>query len=386
MPEILNKVKNDDNINSYRQKQTSSSDYGVKTCNVDLSNKYDTVVLVFIGDWHIGSVDFNIDEAMKVLDYVLQTPNAKLIGIGDMMNTAILNSVSNMFEDIAYPQEQLNVFVSLLKQVAKQDKVVWIHSGNHERRIDKNTGINPVEQATQALGIPKTYAPCFADTTITLKCPYTKSKRHTFNLVTHHGDSGNPENNASINQESLINAIGHKHTFQSFIKSKVIIDKNGKRVRKDELNIVLPAFGGGQYGYEKGLKPICKCPYYALEITTTLNPLYDKKNPYNMQPPLVTVTKSIPILSSGTYSLKDKCVKESVKIIDKNIQNIKPIIYGKFLEIVEILEKTGLEMDNEIKSKIVKLILEDAESKKKTNNKTNSPQKIESNDWYYNKD
>ncbi len=385
MPEILNKVKNDDNINSYRQKQTSSSDYGIKTCNVDMSDKYDTVVLVFIGDWHIGSVDFNIDEAMKVLNYVLQTPNAKLIGMGDMMNTAILNSVSNMFEDIAYPQEQLNVFVSLLKQVAKQNKVIWIHSGNHERRIDKNTGINPVEQATQALGIPNSYAPCFADTSITLKCPYTKSKKHTFNLVTHHGDSGNPETNASVNQESLINAIGHKHVFQSSIKTKTIIDKNGKRVRKDEINIILPASGGGQYGYEKGLKPINKSPYYALEITTVLNPLYDKKDPYNMQPPIVTVTKSIPILTSGTYTLKDECIKESIKIIDKNIQNIKPKVYGKFLEIVEILEQTGLEIDTEIKSKIVKLILEDADSKK-TQHKINNPQKIESNDWYYNKD
>ena len=385
MPEILNKVKNDENINSYRQKQTFSNDYGVKTCNVDLSDKYDTVVLVFIGDWHIGSVDFNIDEAMKVLNYVLQTPNAKLIGMGDMMNTAILNSVSNMFEDIAYPQEQLNVFVSLLKQVAKQDKVIWIHSGNHERRIDKNTGINPVEQATQALGIPHSYAPCFADTSITLKCPYTKSKKHTFNLVTHHGDSGNPETNASVNQESLINAIGHKHVFQSSIKSKIIIDKNGKRVRKDELNIILPASGGGQYGYEKGLKPISKSPYYALEITTVLNPLYDKKNLYNMQPPIVTVTKSIPILSSGTYTLKDECVKESVKIIDKNIQNIKPKVYGKFLEIIEILEQTGLDIDKEIKAKVVKLILDEADNKK-SQHKINNPQKIESNDWYYNKD
>ena len=386
MAEILNKVKSDDNINSYRQKQTFSKDYGIKTCNVDLSEKYDTVVLVFISDWHIGSVDFSIDEAMKILNYVLQTPNAKLIGMGDMMNTAILNSVSNMFEDIAYPQEQLNVFVSLLKQVANQNKVVWIHSGNHERRIDKNTGINPVEQATQALGIPKAYAPCFADTTVTLKCPYTKSKKHTFNLVTHHGDSGNPENNAAINQESLINAIGHKHVFQSSIKSKIIIDKNGKRVRKDELNIILPASGGGQYGYEKGLKPINKCPYYALEITTALNPLYDKKNPYNMQPPIVTVTKSIPILSSGTYSLKDECVRESSKIIDKNMQAIKPLIYGKFLEIVEILEKTGLQMDKEIKEKIVSLILKDAEAKKNKQTKLKVPQKIKVDGWYYNKD
>ena len=382
MPE-KNKVINDENISSYRQKQDFSTDYGIRTCNVDLSNKFDTVVMVFIGDWHIGSVDFNIDEAIKVLDYVLQTPNAKLIGIGDMMNTAILNSVSNMFEDVAYPQEQLNVLVSLLKQVANQEKVIWIHSGNHERRIDKNTGINPVEQATHALGIPNAYAPCFADTSITLKCPFCTSKKYTFNLVTHHGDSGNPENNATINQESLINAIGHKHVFQSSIKTKIIIDKNGKRVKKDELNIVLPAFGGGQYGFEKGLKPINKCPYYALEITTVKNPLFDKNNPYNMQPPVVAVTKSIPILSKGASTLKDECVKESSKIIDKHIKSIKPLVYGKMLEIVEILEKSGLEINREIKEKIVQIILEDSKANKKQNNNKLCPKKIAGRDWYY---
>ena len=382
MPE-KNKVLNDENISSYRQKQDFSTDYGIRTCNVDLSNKFDTVVMVFIGDWHIGSVDFNIDEAIKVLDYVLQTPNAKLIGIGDMMNTAILNSVSNMFEDVAYPQEQLNVLVSLLKQVANQEKVIWIHSGNHERRIDKNTGINPVEQATHALGIPNAYAPCFADTSITLKCPFCTSKKYTFNLVTHHGDSGNPENNATINQESLINAIGHKHVFQSSIKTKIIIDKNGKRVKKDELNIVLPAFGGGQYVFEKGLKPISKCPYYALEITTVKNPLFDKNNPYNMQPPVVAVTKSIPILSKGASTLKDECVKESSKIIDKHIKSIKPLVYGKMLEIVEILEKSGLEINREIKEKIVQIILEDSKATKKQNNNKLCPKKIAGRDWYY---
>ena len=120
-----------------------------------------------------------------------------------------------------------------------------------------------------------------------------------------------------------------------------------------------------------------------MEITTVKNPLFDKINPYNMQPPVVAVTKSIPILSKGASTLKDECVKESSKIIDKHIKSIKPLVYGKMLEIVEILEKSGLEINREIKEKIVQIILEDSKATKKQNNNKLCPKKIAGRDWYY---
>ena len=376
MQEISNKVLKDDTIKSYDLKQKTTVDNGVLKKHIDLSNQYDTCVLVFIGDWHIGTVDFDINEAMRVLDYVLQTPNARVLCLGDMMNTAILNSVSNMFEDIAYPQEQWKVFVSLLKQVALQKKLIVTHTGNHERRVGRNTGIDPMEQATAALDAPDTYAPYYADSTIILKSPYTKSGKFSFPIITHHGDSGNPENNAAINQETLINAIGHTHNFKAYTKTK-IINCNGKKVKKDELNVVIPALGGGQYGYEKGYKPLNKCPYYAIEITTALNPLYDKDNKFNMQKRVVLATKSISILNQATTKSKQTCIKEGIKEIDKNVKNVKTKVYGKILEILDILEECGMQINKDLRAKLSKQILEDFKNKPKTTKR--SPQKIECN-------
>lgn len=382
MPESRNSVFRDDTINSYELKQHTTNDNGVLKRNIDLSDDYDTCVLVFIGDWHIGTVDFDINEAIKVINYVLQTPNARLLCLGDMMNTAILNSVSNMFEDIAYPQEQWKVFVSLLKQVANQQKLVVIHTGNHERRIGRNTGMDPVEQAASALDAQETHAPYYADTCLTLKSHYTKSGKYAFPIITHHGDSGNPENNATINQESLINGIGHTHTFKAYTKTKIIINKNGKRVKKDELNIVIPASGGGQYGYEKGYRPLNKCPYYAIEVTSVENPLYDSSNPSNMQQAVILATKSISILSQAPTENKQNCIKQGMKVIDKGVKDAKALYIQKLFEILEIFESCGAEIDQKLKTALARQIIKDAKSKKSGSPTKNSPKKIGSSDWY----
>ena len=366
------KFVTDKNIEAYKIKQTIAEDNGVLNRVCDLSNQYDNCVLVFIGDWHIGTVDFDIEEATKVINYVLQTPNARMFCLGDMMNTAILNSVSNMYEDIAYPQEQWKVFVSLLKQVAEGGKLVVTHTGNHERRIGRNTGIDPVEQAAGAMGAPETYAPYYADTYMILKCPFEKSKKYVFPLVTHHGDSGNPENNASVNQESIVNAIGHTHQFKHYTKTK-IITKNGKKVKKDELNIVIPASGGGCYGYEKGYRPISKCPYYALEVTPVQNPLYDKDDENNMEPPIVLATKSIAILQKSPTTTKEKCIKEGKKIINEMSKKINDKMQKIYKDLEKVIDKYSEMTIKEIDKTLPEIV----ENSKAETVKQTQPKKVE---------
>jgi len=365
------KIVDDKHIESYRIKQYTVEKNGVTKRVIDMSGKYNTAELVFIGDWHIGTVDFDIDEAIKVLNYVKQTPNAVLLCLGDMMNTAILNSVSNSFEDIAYPKEQWNVFVSLLTQV--KEKTAVIHTGNHERRVNKNTGIDPVEQAAKAMGIEEAYAPYFANTNLVLK--YGQNGKFAFPIVTHHGDSGSPENNASVNQDSLVNAIGHTHQFQTYVKTKAIIDKDGNRSYKDELELVIPASGGGEYGYEKGYKPINKCPYFVMAVTAVKNELYDPKNKYNMQPPVILSTKSIAILDKAPSTYKEDCVKAGKKALNKNVKEAKKILAGQIAEFLQTIKDIGNNFNSEILEEISKV-----QKEKKPTSVT--PKRTETNDWY----
>jgi UDP-2,3-diacylglucosamine pyrophosphatase LpxH len=328
------KVEETDSIAKYRALKETANDDSVTRVVDDLSN-FDTIVVVFVGDWHIGSVDFDLEGAMDVLNYVLKTPNSRLFVLGDIMNTAILNSVSNMFEDIAYPQDQWELFVDLFKQVASQDKIEVIHTGNHERRIAKQTGIDPVSQVATALNEEDKYAPYFGETHLIMKCLDMPCGCFDTTIVTHHGDGGNPEALTGVNKDTLVNATGHAHVFQIWTKTILNYDeKTGCYYKKIELEVVIPANGGGMYGNEKGYSSIYKAPYFALELTTASNSRYDPKQKGNIREPRIVLAKrSLDIKHIPRQYDKDLLIESANKVIEEKQQKT----YKKMLEGLKVI-------------------------------------------------
>lgn len=358
------KIEQTEAIASYKTKQEITENKTVVKTEIDLSDQYDSVVAVFIGDWHIGSIDFDIESAMDVLEYVLRTPNAIIFGLGDMLNSAILDSVSDMYEDIAYPQEQWQVFVDLFKQVADQNKLAVIHTGNHERRIQKKAGIDPVAQAAAAMQVEDRHAPFHAETTIKIKCNHSPDGTFTIPVVTHHGDGGNPEAFSDINKDSLINAMGHTHNFQVWTKTLLTYDQlTHRNVKKEELEIVVAANGGGLYGHAKGYKKIHKAAYLAIDLTATQNPRYEffKNNDY-IEQPVVLATRSFNILSKANTADKEAIIRAATKQIDKNKRATQIKVLAKVKEIVEILKEHGLQATEDVERELTKQII--ARSKK----------------------
>ena len=357
-------IQTTDAIASYKTKQETTQNKTVVKNPIDLSDQYDSVVAVFIGDWHIGSIDFDIDSAIDVLEYALRTPNAIIFCLGDMLNSAILDSVSDMYEDIAYPQEQWQVFVDLFKQVADQNKLAVIHTGNHERRIQKKAGIDPVAQAAAAMHVEEKHAPFHAETTVTIKCPHSPDGKFTIPIVTHHGDGGNPEAFSDINKDSLINAMGHTHNFQVWTKTLLTYDHvTHKNVKKEELEIVVAANGGGLYGHAKGYKKIHKAAYLAIDLTATQNPRYEffKNNDYTEQP-VVLATRSFNILSKANTADKEAIIKAATKQIERSKRATQIKVLAKVKEIVEILKEHGLQATEDVERELTKQII--ARSKK----------------------
>ena len=56
--------------------------------------------LCFISDQHIGSSDFDIKGLIQNLEYANRQDNAVVFFLGDAMNTAIIGSKSDPYEDI----------------------------------------------------------------------------------------------------------------------------------------------------------------------------------------------------------------------------------------------------------------------------------------------
>lgn len=62
--------------------------------------------------------------------------DAKVILLGDLINNATKNSVSNVYEEVMRPRDQKRVITEMLEPI--RDKILCAVSGNHERRSMKD--------------------------------------------------------------------------------------------------------------------------------------------------------------------------------------------------------------------------------------------------------
>ncbi|MBQ3493966.1 MAG: hypothetical protein IJA69_00970, partial [Clostridia bacterium] len=214
------------------------------------------------------------------------------------------------------------------------------------------------------------HAPYYAETFIKIKCPQAKDGTFSIPIVTHHGDGGNPEAFSDIDKDSLINSMGHTHNMQVWLKTRLTYDGiTNTNVKKEELNIILPANGGGLYGNAKGYKKAHKSPYLALDLTTAKNPRFDYyKNNDHIEMPIVLATRSFNILSRANTAQKDAIVNNAKKQIERNKKITQIKMLAQLKDLIELLEQYGLETTEDVKHAIEKQIIKCGQTKNKTQN------------------
>lgn len=364
------KLNSSESIENYRNKLEQTKDNSVAHNTIDLSNKFDTIVAVFASDWHIGAQNFDIDRCVEVLEYTLNTPNAYLFVLGDMLSTAILHAVQNMFDDLLYPNEQWDCFVDLFSQVAAAGKIAVIHPGNHERRVNKETGLNIIEQAAKTLGIRDKYAPDFAVTEIVLKNKLSKDGKFTYRIVTHHGDGVDFTKLQAKCPTSDLNVVGHWHRLKVQTQANSIFDPELETSFKHEtMNVILP--NEGQTPFEFTHAQRVRSPYYAIEISSAKNPLFNPDSKSDVKErEFVPATRSIPILSIANTKEKDKIIKRAKKSIDEKSKEFVDEIRQKTDELADLLKKAGIEINKEAYSSLLsdkqRKLLKDKSAKKTT--------------------
>jgi uncharacterized membrane protein YfbV (UPF0208 family) len=343
------KINLTENIKSWQNKLESVKEDTIIFREKDFSDKFDTAVLVFIADWHLGARHFDLDSAISVLEYVLNTPNALLFSLGDNLNTTILNAVSNMYEDVVYPQEQLDLMVDLLSQIAQQDKLVSYIDGNHERRVYKQTGLSLGKQVTKAIGAEDAYAPYFTGADIVLKCANSPTGSFTFRLTGHHGDGVNFLKMQNLNPGAFVKLVGHWHRFEMNDEVVTILDpETGIQHLLDTKNIKLPNAGKTPFEYSHLEKS--RSPYYAIEISSTKNPHFVPNSTKRVKyPEFIPTMKSIPILSVASNKNKDKTIRNIKKIIDQKQNRYTKEFSDKIKEALSVIEKANADFKNDAK-------------------------------------
>ena len=119
--------------------------------NIKLKGSANTFKLMVLGDLHIGDALCDLDLIKDTIDYVKKNKDCYVILNGDLINNALKNSKSDSYlEQMTIEQEQ-DLLIELLEPI--KDRILVMATGNHEKRTEREAGINPLKAVVYALGI-----------------------------------------------------------------------------------------------------------------------------------------------------------------------------------------------------------------------------------------
>lgn len=237
----------------------------MKVINVNLGKDLKELRIIPISDVHLGDKLTNYKLLKEVLETIKNTPNVYTILNGDLCNTALKNSKSDVYADEMSPMEQIDYLIELLEPI--KDKILVIGTGNHEDRITKETNIDVIRLVAKQLGIEDRYTNGwwylflrFGEKDQGRKAPMC------YQITGYHGSGGGGRKaGGKINKlQEMSNVViadlyiqGHHHQ-QIATKSSVFIPDyaNNSLNRKDMHFLMTNSFlDYGGYGEKAGFTP-----------------------------------------------------------------------------------------------------------------------------------
>lgn len=129
----------------------------MKTIRADFPTDWPNANLYTLADLHIGDPHCVPSEVQRRIDEIKDDPHGLCILNGDLMNTALRNSVSDVYGEVMKPMQQIMFMVDLLKPI--KDKIIAATSGNHEARVYRADGVDIMRIVCRELGIEDKYNP-----------------------------------------------------------------------------------------------------------------------------------------------------------------------------------------------------------------------------------
>ena len=181
----------------------------MKVVNVDIPE--DHGYLIPLGDLHRGDrhlTDRGLNKLKGYMDWVMERKNAFIFLMGDILNVASRHSKTNPFES---DSDEYQKAVELFRPY--KERIVGAITGNHEQRMYKDYGFNPLQPFCTELGIPYCqYSAC-------LKIRVGRRKGHPNQYeqlywgFAHHGNGGGGTLGAAINRKMKLQEIVHGMDF-----------------------------------------------------------------------------------------------------------------------------------------------------------------------------
>ena len=208
-----------------------------------------------LGDVHIGSQECDLELLEKWVETVKCDPNGYAVIIGDMMNMGIKNSKSNIYEELLTPAQQKQKCYEILLPI--KDKILGMVSGNHEYRLVREVGTNPLYDVACRLGIEDLYR----ENAAFIKLTVGKKGRNpnTYAVVLTHGASKSKDESWTYTVDGAdVFISGHTHEVLHKPLGKIRIDLSHNKVKTVGCHhiVVTPFQGYGGYAIRGKYKPV----------------------------------------------------------------------------------------------------------------------------------
>lgn len=210
--------------------------------------------VVFIGDSHYGSPQFDEPRFLSMLSYCLKN-RIYVFLMGDMIELATRHSVGGgVYEQEFNGQSQHEQMVEWLRPLAKRELILGSLQGNHEERVYKESGVNISKSLARELGIPYLGDACWNTFRV---------GEQTYSIYSLHGRTGSKfDGTALLALERLaapfhadLVVMGHAHKcISSSVLMQVVKDGRVKEHKK-HLLITGSYLKYGGYAQTFGLPP-----------------------------------------------------------------------------------------------------------------------------------
>ena len=223
-----------------------------------------------IADVHLGSQEHNQQKFLKVVKMINDDPVGYCVLVGDLCDTALKNSKSDIYSASMTIMDQLATAAEQLRPLAETGKILGMVGGNHEKRISREVGLDASFIIAEKLGIADLYRPamCFIQIKINTTDPSHDNRKCYYIGMTHGNGGGTTYAFLNKNQQfaqicegcdALI--TGHTHKPAAITPARLRIDRRRQKITVVPILCVTASswldYGG--YALEKMLLPAATC-------------------------------------------------------------------------------------------------------------------------------
>jgi len=201
----------------------------------------DKLLIYPLGDVHKGATHHRADRWQQWLGYLERNEATSLLGTGDFLNSAIVGSKSEVYDEQMTVGEAKRELRRELQPLADQGRIDVMVPGNHEDRIYRAVGDCPVRDLCDTLEVPYVEASALLIYTV---------GDFEYEVYMRHG-TGNGQSMAGLAKSGEViraDVYVTGHTHRQAVHLGDIFERKGERVGRHKRYFVS---SGSFVGYEK---------------------------------------------------------------------------------------------------------------------------------------